>query len=244
MYKKHIYIIAIAIPVLLILGAVIVRGGHDLSGTYSTCDFFLISSIAFSEDGTFTAYNNYEVLEGKYKKRGNTYSLQFTDGKSNSGNPVSNFTASQTGDEYELKAEKINDGQLRVYVIPKIGGYAWYGKWADFYQYGAVYSTTDEAVTEAPVEAPDWTPDETSISYETGEGYSDEQLCEMALAYYVKYNNYTPEHVQVDMVEGDTVIIHLFDSIDGHLATCDWYYINRYTASGTNIMEEEIHLNE
>ncbi len=233
--KKHIYIVVIAIPVVLILAAVIVKGRHDLSGTYSTCDFFLVSSIVFSEDGTFTAYNNYEVLEGKYKKRGNTYSLQFTDGKSNSGNPVSNLTASQTGDEYELEAEKINDGQLRVYVIPKIGGYAWYGKWADFYQYGAVDSTTDEAVVEAP--------DETSISYETGEGYSDEQLCDMALAYYVKYYNYTPGYAQVDTVEGDTVTIHLFDSIDGHLSTCDWYYINRYTASGTNIMGEEINLN-
>lgn len=127
------YVFSAVLALAVIAG--LAKGRHDLSGTYYTSEFFPVTSIVFQEDGTFTAYNEYEVLQGKYTKRGSRYSLQFADGKSKSGNPVSNFEASSAGSQYALEAELIGDRQLRVYVIPKISYWAWSGKYADFYSY-------------------------------------------------------------------------------------------------------------
>lgn len=112
------------------------KSRHDLSGIYYTYVFFPVTSITFSNDGTFVACNEIDTLHGKYSKRGSVYSLQFVDGKSKSGNPVSNYEAASADSQYELKAEKISDGCLRIYVIPKIGYWAWYRKYADFYTDG------------------------------------------------------------------------------------------------------------
>lgn len=232
--RKKIYIIAAA--VVLLLAFVIMESSHDLSGAYYTSEFFLVSDITFFRDGTFTASTDYEILEGRYSKRviGDTYSLRFTNGKSNSGNPISNFRASEKANKFELKAEKIDDGYLRVYVIPGADYLAWLGKSADFYQYGTVEDAINEAMN--------WETNETSALYEAEQAYTDEQLCDMARTYYIEHYNYNPAFVQIDRVEGDIVTIHLFDIVDNHTATCDWYYIDRYTAKGTNFAGEEIEL--
>lgn len=125
--------IAIGTVAFLIIFFLFISGRTDLSGTYYTCTFFPVSQITFNTDGTFIAYNEYEILEGKYRKKGSTYTLKFIDGKSKSGNPVSNYQASRAGNEFELEAEKISESQLRVYVIPKMNYLAWYGESADFY---------------------------------------------------------------------------------------------------------------
>ena len=133
--KKKRYL-GVALAMALLLAGVALRSSfHDLSGTYNTCETFLVDAITFRRDGTFTAYNGYEELEGKYSKNGGRYSLRFTDGRSTSGEPVSNFRAALSVSEYGLEAEKISDSQLRVYVTADIsfaGYWAWDGEYADF----------------------------------------------------------------------------------------------------------------
>ena len=137
-----------AVFVIVMSAVVYEKRHHDLSGTYYTCDFFPVKSIAFSGNGTFMTDSEYEVLQGKYSKKGDTYLMQFTNGKSKSSNPVSNYEAASTGSQYELEAEKIGDGHLRVYVIPKISYWAWFGKYADFYEGGLDVALENEPVNE------------------------------------------------------------------------------------------------
>ena len=110
------------------------NAGRDLSGTYSTCTFFPVSRITFSTDGTFTAYNDIETLQGKYSKNGNTYSLRFTGGQSRGGSSVDNFRSNSADSLYELEATKVSESHLRLSVVPKIGYRAWLGTTVDFYR--------------------------------------------------------------------------------------------------------------
>lgn len=77
------------------------------------------------------------------------------------------------------------------------------------------------------------------------EGYSDEELCNMARTYYTKHYEYTPPIVEVDNITDDgKVMIHLYEVVEDHTATSDWYMVDRKTAKGTNILGEEINLAE
>lgn len=53
-----------------------------------------------------------------------------------------------------------------------------------------------------------------------------------------------PEFIEVDGTEGDdqTVSLHLYDMIDGHSSTCNWYYIDRKTGTGSDILGEDVDL--
>lgn len=68
--------------------------------------------------------------------------------------------------------------------------------------------------------------------------YSDDELCNMALQYYVNKTGYTPGHVDI----GTNGVIHLYDVVTNHTATCDWYYVDRNTGIGTNMLNEPIDL--
>lgn len=68
--------------------------------------------------------------------------------------------------------------------------------------------------------------------------YSDDELCNMALQYYVDKTGYTPGHVNIDT----NGVIHLYDIVGNHTATCDWYYVDRNTGIGTNMLNEPIDL--
>lgn len=68
--------------------------------------------------------------------------------------------------------------------------------------------------------------------------YSDDELCNMALQYYVNKTGYTPGHVDI----GTNGVIHLYDVVTNHTATCDWYYVDRDTGIGTNMLNEPIDL--
>ncbi len=75
-------------------------------------------------------------------------------------------------------------------------------------------------------------------------GYSDDELCTMALRYYASSSNYRPEHAVVDGTDGNTVSIHLYDDTDGtHTATSAWYFIDRMTGKGENVIGNAVDLN-
>lgn len=77
-------------------------------------------------------------------------------------------------------------------------------------------------------------------------GHSTSELEEMALIYYTKKHNYKPSHAEafVDEKDENIINIHLYDIVDDHTATVDWYAVDKYTAEGTNILGEEIDLME
>ena len=77
-------------------------------------------------------------------------------------------------------------------------------------------------------------------------GHSTSELEDMALEYYQKKYNYKPSHAEafVDEENENIINIHLYDIVDDHTATVDWYAIDKYTAVGTNVLGEEVDLME
>ena|GEM_PF-7078835 len=73
---------------------------------------------------------------------------------------------------------------------------------------------------------------------------SDEELCKLVADYYERKTGVRPPIVEIDSEESDMVSVHLYEDMGDHTATWDWYMINRVTLKGTNILEEEIDLNE
>lgn len=128
--------ILIAVIVITTACGIIGAAQHDLSGTYRSNDFFPVNSITFEKNGEFTAMTSEgDILYGKYNKDlGGEYSLEFTDGKSSSGNAVTQYSVSASGKLFALSAKKVNDSQLKVEVIPKIGYWAWLGTISNFYK--------------------------------------------------------------------------------------------------------------
>ncbi|MCR5222329.1 MAG: YARHG domain-containing protein [Lachnospiraceae bacterium] len=75
-------------------------------------------------------------------------------------------------------------------------------------------------------------------------GYSNNELCQMALNYYSKHYGYRPGIAEVDSVNGNMVTIHLYDDMGTHTATSAWYEIDRNTGKGTDeIMGGKVDLN-
>lgn len=92
--------------------------------------------------------------------------------------------------------------------------------------------------------------DSTEVKGEEPATLSDEDICVMAKKYYYSLYNVEPQYVEIDSIDGDILLIHLYDVViddaetgEGHTATYDWYSINRNTLTGTNLLEEEIDLN-
>ncbi len=68
----------------------------------------------------------------------------------------------------------------------------------------------------------------------SGEGYTDDEICKMALDYYEKENNYRPSLAAIDSSNGDMVTIQLYDNMGDHNSTSAWYEIDRKTGKGTD----------
>ena len=72
--------------------------------------------------------------------------------------------------------------------------------------------------------------------------YTDNKLIENAKAYQKITTNYVSSFVEIDNVEENKVTIHLYDIVDEHAATSNWYIIDRYTAKGHDLLGNEIDL--
>lgn len=71
-------------------------------------------------------------------------------------------------------------------------------------------------------------------------GYSERALLEAARYHYSVLYGYAPRHVDIDSYNGDEVIIHLYDIVDNHVSTYDWYTIDVYTGTGTDFLDNTI----
>lgn len=137
--KKMTAILSVVILTVVLVIIVGAGGKHDLSGVYQTADFFPFQQIEFDKSGHFSAVyydGGYsETYTGKYQKQSNgEYACRFTDGSSSSGSPVLNYEASSMGDQCEVAVRKIDENALEVWMVPKIGYWAWNGKTVYFYK--------------------------------------------------------------------------------------------------------------
>jgi len=74
---------------------------------------------------------------------------------------------------------------------------------------------------------------------------SDDELCDLAEQYYKAHSEtgFVPPIIEVDnYMEDGQVLIHLYEIVDDHTATYDWYTVSRTTGKGTNLLFEEIDL--
>ena len=80
-------------------------------------------------------------------------------------------------------------------------------------------------------------------------GYSDVELCSMARQHYTAKNHQTPPRAEVDHIDGNYTVIRLYEVVVddpatgmGHTSTWDWYYIDRDTGKGYDLMNEPVDL--
>ena len=86
------------------------------------------------------------------------------------------------------------------------------------------------------------------------DGYSNEQLLEMAENFYRGEHGFTPSHVEIDSANGNEVVIRLCENMDEFMngeseivvraSTEDWYTVDRLTGKGKNILLEEVDLTQ
>ena len=72
---------------------------------------------------------------------------------------------------------------------------------------------------------------------------SEAELIELAIGYYGARTNHEPEFVKIEGFDGPkNVSLHLYDAVDHHTATCDWYTVNRFSYSGTDLLGGSVDL--
>lgn len=82
---------------------------------------------------------------------------------------------------------------------------------------------------------------------DSAEGYTDVELCQMATGYFFAHSEgkKTIDYVRVDSeLENGMVLLQLYDVVDDHGVTWDWYTVDRKTAKGYNANFEEIDLTD
>ncbi len=105
--------------------------------------------------------------------------------------------------------------------------------------------TTAAPVTETAASAAE-EPETTAAAEETAheDGYTEEELKEMARRYYGSRYNHDPEFVEGQASEDNTYTIQLYDLFDGHTTTSAWYYIDPATGKGHDLLDNPIDLTE
>ena len=90
-----------------------------------------------------------------------------------------------------------------------------------------------------------------NITFDDFVFYSNEDIKGFAEEYYKKHNDgYLPEYVDVEYsTTGNDIVVHLYEIVqvtetEGHSATMNWYYIDRFTGKGKDFMDEEVDLTE
>lgn len=75
----------------------------------------------------------------------------------------------------------------------------------------------------------------------TDTGFTENQLAALALSYYEYSTGYRPQYVGIEL-EGGTAYIQLYDQVDGHNSTANWYTVDTFSGVGTDIMNFPINI--
>ncbi len=108
-------------------------------------------------------------------------------------------------------------------------------------------STAATAAETSAATAAATTAAETTKAPETAQeqkSYSDDELITLARYYYGSRTNHIPQFIDVDTEQDGIVTLHLYDIFDNHAATADWYYVDRTTAAGRDILDNPVNLND
>ena len=84
-----------------------------------------------------------------------------------------------------------------------------------------------------------------NIGFDEFTFFNNKELEDMAREYYKQHNDtgYVPEFCEVFQNTTDNdIVIQLYDLVDGHTSTADWYYIDRFSGKGKDMMDNEIDL--
>ena len=81
------------------------------------------------------------------------------------------------------------------------------------------------------------------------EGYTNEELIQMAGNYFVDIYGFMPQIIDVDHVDGNIVALHCYEIVeyedaDSHTSTYDWLFIDRTTGTGENYHGDPVDLND
>ena len=108
----------------------------------------------------------------------------------------------------------------------------------------AAETTTAQSETTTVPASETETQAQTTVTEQQARGFTDAELCVMAQFYYGSRKNYIPEHIEAEGEENGIVTIHLYNETADHTATLEWYYIDRVTGKGTDLMENPVDLTE
>lgn len=171
-----------------------------------------------AEDGTF--YNrtdfdgvcvSHQKMDGPYKFLVDIESVRDTDGV---------FEYSTDGFWKDIK--EISEKEFNDFITLAEDSY-----------YNIKYKPLSSVEIDIPANDTEEKSDTTAAG---GSGYSDDELCTMALDHYEKEYDYRPGIAQIDSTDGDIVTIHLYDDMGDHTATSAWYEIDRTTGKGSDMI--------
>ena len=104
------------------------------------------------------------------------------------------------------------------------------------------FNKTEDVTVQYDINAKKIISPKTTVETTKQEGFTDEELSEMAIKYYKSVTKDVPNNlaVSVDGSKGEVVTIHLFEDGEFNNATIDWYTVNRKTGKGKNFTNKEI----
>ena len=87
--------------------------------------------------------------------------------------------------------------------------------------------------------------DVNSDSHEDINIYYDinDPMTQKIVNYRKSRGEYIPAFIDITYEDETTVSVHLYDVVDDHVATTDWYTFDSTTGVGTHVLGEEINLN-
>ena len=75
--------------------------------------------------------------------------------------------------------------------------------------------------------------------------FSEEELISKASEYYASRANHVPQFTEIESFDGaGAVVMHLYDIAENHTATCERYYIDRFSGSGIDSQGNAVNLHE
>ena len=71
----------------------------------------------------------------------------------------------------------------------------------------------------------------------------NDPMTQKIVNYRKSRGEYIPAFIDITYEDETTVSVHLYDVVDDHIATTDWYTFDSTTGIGTNVLGEEININ-
>ena len=70
-------------------------------------------------------------------------------------------------------------------------------------------------------------------------GFDEEEIALLSLDYYERMYNYRPGEAAA-LIDGEAATVQLYDNLDGHNFTSDWYELSTKNGKGKNISGDKI----